>query len=187
VCLSFALILSACGLLKTRDPESPETTNAANPPAFDPATVIANLALAFGNKNVTDYAKLFADTASVGRPFVFIPTQKAAATYAGFFSHWTIDAETNYFRKAVSSVSPAFSPDVVFYQSVTTKYHEDSSSYEADYRVFIAPNTYLGHARMYLIPDKNTGIWSIYRWEDFPSTQNPDTTSWSDLKGQFSQ
>jgi len=187
LCVALALIFGACGLLKTRDPESPDTGNAANPPAFSPETVVTNLTSSFENKNVSDYAKVFADTSSAGRQYVFIPTQKATATYAGFFSHWGVDAETNYFRKAVSSVSAAFAPAVSFTQPVSTQYHSDSSLYEANYTVFLAPNTYVGHARLYMIPNKNTGIWSIYRWEDFPSTQNPDTSSWSDLKGQFSQ
>ena len=188
--LALALALGACGLLKTRDPESPETGNTANPPAFTPETVISNLSASFADKNVNDYAKIFADTSSVGKQYVFIPTQKAAATYAGFFSHWTVDAELNYFRKAVASVNAAFAPVVSFSQPpAVTQYHSDSTLYEADYTVFISPKTFVGHARFYMVPNKNTGVWVIYRWEDLPLTQsaNPDTLSWSDLKGQFSQ
>lgn len=185
-CLTLALTFSACDLLKTRDPESPETGNTANPPAFTPQTVITNLSASFADKNVNDYGKIFADTASVGKPYVFVPTQEAAATYAGFFSHWTVDAELNYFRKTVASVNAAFTPAVTFESPVTTQYHSDSTMYEADYTVFIAPKTFVGHARFYMIPNKNTGVWVIYRWEDFPSSQD-STLSWSDLKGQFSQ
>ena len=186
--LGALLLLGSCGLLKTRDPESPDTGNAANPPAFNAETVISNLAASFASKNVSDYAKVFGDTSTLGRPYVFVPTQEASATYAGFFTHWTVDAEINYFRRAMSNVSSAFTPVVSFVQPpIVTDYHSDSTLYEADYTVYLAPNTYQGRARFALMPNKNTGVWAIYRWEDYGSTQTPQTPTWSDLKGQFSQ
>ena len=185
--VAVAIVVAGCGLLSTRDPEPPVTGNAANPPAFSAETVISNLSASFANKNVSDYAKIFGDTSTLGRAYVFVPTQQASATYAGFFSHWNVDAEMNYFRKAVSSVSSAFTPVVNFGAPTVTQYHSDSTLYEADYTVFISPTTYQGHARFAMMPNKNTGVWAIYRWEDYTSTQSPQSPTWSDLKGQFSQ
>lgn len=149
--------------------------------------VIDNLQASFNNKNVNDYEKIFADTGSVGRRYVFVPTQKAAGNYSALFSHWTTDAELNYFRKAVASVSSAFPPVVSIPQPPTvTMFHSDSSLIEATYSVLLWPTTYAGHARFYLLQNKNTGTWVIYRWEDLQSAQDT-SMSWSDMKGQFSQ
>ena len=186
--MALAVTLCACGLLKTRDPESPDTGNASTPPAFTPDAVIENLTTSFSNKNVNDYSKLFADTASTGKLYVFVPTQEASATYASFFAHWTVDAELNYFRKAVASASPAVPPSVTFTGTpITTQYLPDSTLYENDYNVTIGPNSFVGHARFHLMPNKSTGIWVMYRWEDFPLGTNSTAATWSDLKGQFSQ
>ena len=185
-CLLLALLTASCDLLKTRDPQPPDQGNTANQQATSPQMVIDNLQSSFANKNVNDYEALFADVAFVGRTYVFVPTQEAQGNYSAIFSQWTIESELNYFRKAVASVSVAFTPAVSFSNYVITPFQSDSELYEADYSVFLAPTTYSGHARFSLLPNKNTGIWYIYRWEDVQTTNSP-TLSWSDLKGQFSQ
>lgn len=180
------VLVASCDLLKTRDSETPVGGIPANPPATSAQMVIDNLTSSFANKNVNDYDKLFADTGSVKKQYIFVPTQKAAGTYSAFFSHWTRDSELNYFRKAMASVSVTFTPTVSFSGTTLTPFQADSALYSADYSFFLAPITYLGRARFYMIPNKNTGTWSIYRWEDLPSAKD-STLSWSDMKGQFSQ
>jgi hypothetical protein len=181
-----ALMDGSCDLLKTRDPQPPNQANTANPQATSAQTLIDNLQSSFANKNVNDYEVLFADVGSVGRQYIFVPTQNAAGNYAAIFSQWTTESELNYFKKAMASVSVAFTPAVSFSNYVVTPFQSDSELYEADYSVFLAPTTYSGHARFSLLPNKSTGIWYISRWEDV-QTANSSTLSWSDLKGQFSQ
>lgn len=181
------MLVASCDLLKPRDSETPEGGNTANPPATSAQMVIDNLTSSFANKNVNDYDKLFADTGSVRKQYIFVPTQKAAGTYSAFFSLWTRDSELKYFKKAMASVSDAFAPAVSFSGSTLTKFQaDDSALYAADYSLFLSPTTYLGRARFYMIPNKSTGTWAIYRWEDLPSAKD-STLSWSDMKGQFSQ
>jgi len=186
LCGVLVLIAASCDLLKTGDPESPEGGNTSNPPATSPQMVIDNLTSSFANKNVNDYDKLFADTGSVKKQYIFVPTQKAAGNYSAFFSRWTRDSELNYFRKAVASISTTSTPTVSFTGTTLTNFQADSALYSADYSFFLSPTTYLGRARFYMIPNKNTGTWAIYRWEDLPSAKD-STLSWSDMKGQFSQ
>jgi hypothetical protein len=180
------VLVASCDLLKTRGTETPVGGNPANPPATSAQMVIDNLTSSFANKNVNDYDKLLADTGSVKKQYIFVPTQKAAGNYSAFFSHWTRDSELNYFRKAMASVSVAFAPTVSFSGPTLTNFQADSALYAADYSFFLSPTTYLGRARFYMIPNKNTGTWAIYRWEDLPSAKD-STLSWSDMKGQFSQ
>lgn len=182
------ILIASCDLLKPRDSETPEGGNTANPPAYLPKTVIENLQSSFGNKNVNEYEKIFSDTLSGGKQYVFIPTQKATGSYAAFASlttPWTKESEITYFRKAMATVSVSFTPEVSFTGVVETQIQADSALYEADYSVFL-PSKYVGHARFFMLQNKNAGTWVIYRWEDFPSTKD-STLSWSDLKGQHSQ
>jgi hypothetical protein len=179
------LTTGSCDLLKTRDPQPPDQGNTANPPATTPQILIDNLQSSFANKNVNDYGKIFADITSVGRTYVFVPTQKALGNYP-VFSQWTTESELNYFRKAMASVSAGFTPEVSFSNVVLTPFQSDSALYETDYTVFISPTTYSGHVRFSMLPNKNTGTWVISRWEDV-QTSNSAALSWSDLKGQFSQ
>jgi hypothetical protein len=185
-CLLLTVTSGSCDLLKTREPQPPDQGNTTNPPATSPQILIDNLQSSFANKNLNDYGKIFADIGSVGRQYVFIPTQKAEGNYPALFSQWTTESESNYFRKAVASVSVAFTPTVSFSNVVLTPFQADSALYESDYSVFLAPTTYTGHARFSMLPNKNTDTWVIYRWEDLQSA-NDSTLSWSDLKGQFSQ
>ncbi len=177
---------ASCDLFKTGTPQPPDQGNTANPPATTPQILIDNLQSCFANKNVNDYEKIFADAASVGRTYVYVPTQQALGNYSAIFSHWTTDLELNYFKKAMASVSVAFTPAVSFSNVVFTPFQSDSALYETDYTVFITPTTYTGHARFSMLPDKNAGTWVVYRWEDV-QTANTSALSWSDLKGQFSQ
>lgn len=183
------VLVASCDLLRTRDSETPVGGIPANPPATSAQMVIDNLTSSFANKNVNDYDKLFADTGSVKKQYIFVPTQEAAGTYSAFFSHWTRDSELNYFRKAITSVSVAFAPAVSFSGTPLTNLFvlgADSALYAADYSFFLSPTTYLGRARFYMIRNQNAGTWAIYRWEDLPSAKD-STLSWSDMKGQFSQ
>ena len=183
---TLALLNASCDLLRTRDPQPPDGGNNQNAQATTSQMVLDNLQSAFANKNVNDYEKTFADTGSVSKQYVFVPTQKAAGNYSAIFLHWTKDSESNYFRKAMAGISTAFTPVVSFTNTVSTQFQSDSALYTSDYSVFIPPTTYVGHARFFMIQNKNNAVWVVYRWEDLPSGQD-STLSWSDLKGQFSQ
>ncbi|HTY12347.1 MAG TPA: hypothetical protein VMF88_14895 [Bacteroidota bacterium] len=185
-CFLLVFATGSCDLLKTRDPQPPSQGNTANPPAASPQILIANLQACFANKNFSDYEKIFADLSTDGRTYVFVPTQEASASYSAIFSRWTTEAELNYFRKVMASVSSGFTPTVSFTNSVTTTFLSDSALYEADYSVFITPTTYSGHVRFSTLLNKNTGTWVLDRWEDLQSS-NSAALTWSDLKGQFSQ
>ena len=89
VSLTLAIVIASCDLLKPRDPQSPGTGNTANPPATSPQMLIDNLTSSFANKDVNEYEKIFSDTGSVGRDYIFVPTQKAAGDYSAFFLNWT--------------------------------------------------------------------------------------------------
>ena len=184
--MALLCIVASCDLLKPRDPQPPNSENNANPPATSPDILVQNLQSAFAKKNVNEYQKIFSDTSSDGRQFIFVPTQKAAGNYAAFFLHWTSESELSYFRKAMASISNSSVPVVLFTNTVQTAIVPDSVLYSADYSVFLSPTTYSGRARFFIYLLKNKGEWAMYRWEDLPSAKDT-TQTWSDLKGQFSQ
>lgn len=183
----FVLCLSACGIFETRDPESPDTSNETLPPATTPDYLMSNFTTAFMQKNVQEYEKLFADTVTHSRSFVFVPNQSAAATYP-FFTEWDKTAESNYFKKIVNEIGPSSSPQISFtYANDPVLYHSDSAFYTVDYNIFVPhkradlTTKFVGRSEFYLSPDKNN-IWTIYRWVDFETNKD---SSWSELKGQF--
>ena len=84
---TLALLNTSCDLLRTRDPQPPDGGNNQNAQATTSQMVLDNLQSAFANKNVNDYEKTFADTGSVSKQYVFVPTQKAAGNYSAIFLH----------------------------------------------------------------------------------------------------
>ena len=82
-----------------------------------------------------------------------------------------------------STASLVFSLNPVSVQS-------DSAQYDAGYQLNIPhtqtniPKVFQGQAQFFLIRDRLTSTWSIWRWVDLG---DPQTDGWSDLKGDFAQ
>ncbi len=67
----------------------------------------------------------------------------------------------------------------------------DSAQYDVNYQLSI-PHTqaniekvFQGQAQFYLLRDRLSSTWSIWRWIDLRDAQND--YGWSDLKGAFAQ
>lgn len=183
-------LLPSCDLLKTRDPQLPVTAGTTNPPASSPRALLDNFISAVSKKDPQEYAKLFSDTVSGSKSFTFVPTQSSAVRYPAVFSHWTKDAEQDYFQKAMTSLNSGATPSLNFLNDISTgvvMFQSDSAVFQSDYILFVPHNqpslttTFKGKASFYMAPTI-TNIWVIYRWEDFETAKD---SSWSELKGQF--
>lgn len=184
------MLIAGCNLFDTRDPESPVSDNQSLPPATDDRILIQNIQSAFQQKDIQEYEKLFSDTVSHAKMFIFQPNQSAAARYASVFSVWTRNSEVDYFRNAMGSVGSSSSPQLNFtYPVQPVKYQADSAVYTVDYTIFLKHNLssltdqFVGRSELYMSPNKNN-IWVIYRWIDYETKKD---SSWSELKGQFSK
>jgi hypothetical protein len=183
------LLLAGCGLFQTRDPESPVGTTGINPPASSPEIVLQNFISAVQQKNLQDYQKLFSDTLTGTKTFVFVPTADAAVRYASVFSRWSKSAESQSFQNTLSSIPSSTSPSLTFFNPTIVRFQSDSAIISSEYllimphRLTTVTTTFAGRADFYTAPDKNQS-WTIYRWVDFMTKRD---SSWSDCKGAFAQ
>lgn len=186
------LLLLSCNLFNTRDPENPVSENQTLPAAYSQEILFSNFKTSIEQKNVQEYEKLFSDSATHPRRFLFIPNQSSGARYAAVFSSWNRTMELEYFRNAVSAVGSSSAiqfqitsgPQIITYQS-------DSAHYTFDYVLFVPHNRtdvktrqFAGRCEIMMSPEKNNPIWKIYRWIDFETKKD---SSWSELKGQFAK
>jgi hypothetical protein len=178
----------SCDIFDTRDPQKPNSGNETLPTAFTKEILYSNFRDAFQRKNRDEYGKLFSDTSSHLKRFMFVPTASAGSRYS--FSAWDKALEDEYFKNIKASVVTSSS----FQFNVTTApkeilYQSDSAKYSFDYILFVphnrgdVPQQFTGTSDIYVSPDKNA-IWRIYRWVDFETKKD---SSWSELKGQFAK
>lgn len=187
----FSIFTGSCNLFDTRDPDPPNSSNETLPNPTSPDALLSNFISAFQQKNAVEYGKLFADTSVHSKQFQFIPNQSSASRYAVIFSTWNKTAEIEYFKKAIAAINSSSTPLVTFNNpSQLVLYQSDSAFYTANYTIFLPHShsgltqQFTGRCELYLAPDKNKVNWMIYRWTDFETSKD---SSWSELKGQFSQ
>jgi hypothetical protein len=187
--ITLGVSIAGCGLFQTREPELPVTSSGINPPATSPDMVLQNFISAVQQKNIQDYQKLFSDTVTGTKTFIFIPTADAAVRYASVFARWSKSAETQSFQNALSSLSASVYPTLSFLSPTIVRFQSDSAIISSEY-LLIMPHklttvttTFTGRVDFYAAPDKNQS-WTIYRWVDYMTKRD---SSWSDCKGAFGQ
>lgn len=151
--------------------------------------VLQNFASAVQQKNLQDYEKLFSDSLTGARGFVFVPSANAAVRYSSVFARWSKDSETQYYRNLLSSLGSSAFPSLTFNNPTYVRFQSDSAIISTEYllvvphRLTTVTTTFTGRAEFYTAPDKNQS-WTIYRWIDFTTKRD---SSWSDCKGAFAQ
>ncbi len=189
VAMGGAMLLTSCGLFKTRTPEAPTQPSDTFVPATDPDAVVQNLQSAIAEKNSVNYQRCFPDPTHAKQSYVFIPSATAAATYSGVFAHWSVDDERQYFQNLVARTAGkpnAFSNLVLAHKTIILS--GDSTVVSYDYTLTFEhndpsfPTVANGTMQLVLGPD-NTNTWVIYRWTDYQTTGD---VTWSHFKGKFS-
>jgi hypothetical protein len=187
--LTGALLLAGCGLFQTREPEPPVGTNGINPPAASPDMVLQNFVSAVQQKDLQDYQKLFSDTVTGTKAFVFVPTADASIRYNSVFARWSKSAESQYYQNVIASLPSTTFPSLAFLNPTIVRFQADSAIISTEYllivphRLTTVTTTFTGRADFYTAPDRNQS-WTIYRWVDFTTKRD---SSWSDCKGAFAQ
>jgi hypothetical protein len=179
------MLFISCDLFETRDPQEPNSENQTLDVASTKEILYSNFRGAFQRKFSEEYKKLFSDTITHSKQFIFIPAASIGTRYS--FS-WDKALEGEYFENMKSAVNASSSlqfnltgiPKEILYQS-------DSAKYSFDYVLFVPHNRggvtqqFVGNSEIYVSQDKNY-IWRIYRWVDFETKKD---SSWSELKGLF--
>ncbi|MDH3267751.1 MAG: hypothetical protein OEM46_02735 [Ignavibacteria bacterium] len=180
---SSLLILQACDIFESREPESPNETKSSYRVPVEPPDVIENIKNSFKDKNANDYKKNFSSGSPlVDRNFYFFPSSNVLNIFP---TDWTIAQEFQYFNNLVIRV-PQSIPIVLSFSDEQYELQADSAVYSAKYFISVpvqnsAPVIYEGNLRFLMSTDINAA-WVIYYWEDI-ATQN--SKSWSELKIEF--
>ncbi len=182
-CFSFFLVLQACEIFESRDPQSPDESKSSYRVPIEPTDVIENLKNSFKDKNSNDYKKNFSSGSPlVDRNFYFIPSNNVINNFP---IDWTISQEFQYFNNLVIRV-PQDVPITLTFSDEQYELQADSAVYSAKYLISVPKQNsisviYEGNLRFLMITDINAA-WVIYYWEDI-ATQT--SKSWSELKLEF--
>ena len=180
---SFFILLQACDIFESREPENPNETKSSYRVPVEPTDVIENLKNSFKDKNSNDYKKNFSSGSPlVDRNFYFIPSSNVQNIFP---TDWTIAQEFQYFNNLVIRV-PQSIPMALSFSDEQYDLQADSAVYSAKYLISVpvqnsAPINYEGNLRFLMTTDINAA-WVIYYWEDI-ATQT--SKSWSELKIEF--
>jgi hypothetical protein len=192
VVIAFIVCVSvvSCNLFKTRTPDEPSQQSSNYIPPTEPKLVFQNMVNAFHDMNYVNYLSSFADTVNSDFTFTFEPTPQARLRYSSSFLEWTKLSEQQYFTALLSKLQTGTSPTLEFLTSTPQGTTSDSIQYEVTYRLTVPltqsniPIQVQGSAQFFLVSDHKRN-WVIRRWDDF--AQNPNDSTWSDLKGSFAQ
>jgi len=186
------LLITACGLFETREPEEPESGNVSFIPPSSASIVVSNFINAFNEKNTENYTACFADTTlGDSRPFRFIPSSEAEARWSGFFANWSVENERRYFFSMTTKLSVDVAPEITLSNSRFDIMTPDSAVFTSNYYVKIshslttAPTDFQGYMQLTILPKIN-GLWAIQRWEDISNDKDSIKSSFSTLKAIFS-
>jgi hypothetical protein len=181
--LSSLLILQACDIFESRDPQSPDEPKSSYLVPVVPTDVIKNLKNSFKDKNSNDYKKNFSSGSPlVDRNFYFIPSSNDLNINP---IDWTVAQEFQYFNNLVIKV-PQSIPMTLTFSDEQYDLQADSAIYAAKYLISVpvlnsVPVNYEGNLRFFMVTDRNAA-WVIYFWEDIASQ---GLKSWSNLKSEY--
>jgi hypothetical protein len=147
--------------------------------------VFDNLKNSIHDMNSVVYLRCLNDT-----DFIFEPTSRARSKYHDTFDNWTKTNEGIYFDNMKSELLPgSAAPKLEYLKLEPLSAQADSAEYEVTYRLTVphakpaVPTQVSGNAQFFLNADRFQN-WTIRRWIDI--NDQPDS-SWSELKGAFSQ
>ena len=184
--ISLSLFCITCNLFETRDPEEPSESSFNYVPATVPSIVLSNLQNAIAQKSIENYMSNFSDSTVTNRRFTFTPSPEASAQYPNIRS-WSYTDEREYFQNLIATaIANGFSS--LLLTAKDSLITPDEANYNFDY-IFTFEHTdpgFLttagGHLQFIMATDQS-GIWTIYQWNDFETTAD---ITWSSFKGKFS-
>jgi hypothetical protein len=185
-------LISSCGLLSTREPETPDVLSSDYPPATSTDLLINNLINSFNNVDYTAYLNCFADKSKESlADFEFIPAGDAISNFPGLFLSWSISNETRNIKALFSAIDGSQNPLLSFSNAKYEIKTADSSVLSAGYYIRIKfkdkqlEDIYSGTLYFTFIAETN-GLWKILRWTDINIKGDTVNNSWSMLKAKFS-
>lgn len=177
------IFFSSCNIFETRSPENPTENSSIFIQPVTPDIVIQNLKSSIEDYNIDNYIRCLSAYEVTNKTFKFIPAAVTGIDRA-IFDNWTIESERQYLTNLGKPAYGRASLTLTNRQDIYVS--SDSIIVNYNYSLFY-PRTNQnynasGNLQFYISVDKN-GNWSIYRWEDFNTTQ---AITWTYIKAIFS-
>ncbi len=177
------IFLSSCNIFETRSPENPTENSSIFIQPVTPDIVIQNLKSSIEDYNIDNYIRCLSAYEVTNKTFKFIPAAVTGIDRA-IFDNWTIESERQYLTNLGKPAYGRASLTLTNRQDIYVS--SDSIIVNYNYSLFYPCTNQIynasGNLQFYISVDKN-GNWSIYRWEDFNTTQ---AITWTYIKAIFS-
>ncbi len=184
-----ATLVTACDMFSTRNPEAPDTDRSSYKPPTDASIVISNFKNAISEKNIENYMRCFLNNSSDSSDeYSFTPSADGYSMYPGIFDHWGAEEERAFFKSLNLQLPTGITPLLELTNEQTNNPQPNSWIYTYNYKLVLDTTNsnlskkYSGTMQLTLVLLKS-GYWYIANWSDFKSK---DDTTWSILKGQYS-
>ncbi|MEX0681046.1 MAG: hypothetical protein WD097_06655 [Balneolales bacterium] len=185
VLLLCIVLISACSVFETRDPEDPgSTTVPVFIPPLHPQNVIENLQNAMRTLNVDNYLKCLSNES-----FTYEPSIAAQSNDPDTWQGWGFEEEKTYLNNMRSDAEGQGGHELKLENTSSAPIGEDAERFEANYTLTIEhnrqttlPSQASGKIQLNLIRDEESGEWIIQSWRD--SSEGSDFT-WSDFRANF--
>jgi hypothetical protein len=186
--ISLLLCLSpiSCDLFDTRTAADPAQKSSTFEPLTEPDLVLQNMINSFQDGNAVNYAKSFSDES-----FTFEASINARNVYGTQLTSWDKSKEQKYFEDVQGKLQKNSAATLTFSQTSST-ISSDICDITTLYRLNV-PHTvsgvvtlFRGQAQFQLVRDSKTGGWSMQKWIDSDIGSTASDSTWSYLKGAFS-
>jgi hypothetical protein len=174
------VVLAACSLFSTRDPDIPITESGTFIQPDTPEQVVSNIQSAIAELNTLNYRRSFAES------LVFRPTASALAR-TPLLTNWTRVQEEQYFSTLVAASATGSGHNLALNDQSFTIINDTRFVIDATYVLTINHNrpdaeTNLQGRLQWVIDQSSDGLWALSEWTD---QELGNAASWSDLKAIF--
>jgi len=178
------IIIAACDILETREPELPNSSGFDFITANTPDILFQNLKDSFKDKVAENYMKCFVDSSFLKKTFVFEPNSEAVNLFPAL-RDWDLSNEKQYSINVSGKVNRE-SPILLILNNDNKTLFGDSAIYIYDYSISLTsndaslPDFYQGSLQFKISRDQRAQ-WVIDSWIDLKTMETP---TWSELKGR---
>ncbi len=175
------ILLGACDLFSTREPEIPLEGAGTFEQPDTPDQVIENIRNAVAELNAQNYRRSFAEG------FTFEPTASAEARDPSIWTGWSVQEEESYFRAMVQAARLTSGNEVRLTEENLSAVNPNLFTFDASYVLTVNHRSQdlsatLQGRLVWTLSQGDDGLWRITEWTD---RELGDAASWSDLKAEF--
>ena len=181
--LSLTLMVAACSVFETREPEEPESGAGTWLQPDTPDRVIRNIQNSISEMNSRNYLR------SLAPDFAFQPAVSALAREPSLWSSWATPEEETYFGRLAASSNFLSGHSLQLLDMNESVVDDERYVMDANYILTVqhnrsaedVPTEFQGRL-IWALRRSSEGLWYLQTWTDQEAQTQP---SWSELKSTF--